>query len=109
MEGVFAWVDCCAVTWTLKDDPFLKKVAEEWINYLLAPDYQVNTVLREFSLPPVTTNIDELLTEEEMLEMAQLNEIVENVYYLPSLSERDRNGFRLLWDEAMQGIPVDND
>lgn len=107
-EGTPAWIDNYAITWALSDKPFLKKVAEEYINGLLSTDYQVKHIMRTLSLTPITTNIADLLTAEErkrfhigVPNFFDQNRILQHTY-----SRRDRNGLKLLWEEAMKGIAV---
>jgi spermidine/putrescine transport system substrate-binding protein len=108
-EGSLCWIDNYAITWALADKPFLKKVAEEWINRLLEPDYQVDYIIREIGLGPVTTNIGDRLTndERERLHIGTPNFFKNNRVLLPTCSRRDRNGLKLLWEEAMEGIEVE--
>jgi spermidine/putrescine-binding protein len=108
-EGTICWVDNYAITWALQDKPFLKKVAEEYINELLATDYQVGHILRHMSLTPVITNIGDLLTPEEAgrLQLGVPNFYERNRILQRTYSHRDRNGMKLLWDEATQGIVMD--
>jgi spermidine/putrescine transport system substrate-binding protein len=108
-EGTVCWVDNYAITWALQDKPFLKTVAEEYINELLTTDYQVGHILRDMSLTPVITNIGELLTPEETgrLKLGFPNFYERNRILLKTYSHRDRNGLKLLWDEATQGIALD--
>ena len=108
-EGTLSWIDSYAITWALADKPFLRKVAEEWINRLLEPDYQVDYIVREIALGPVTTNIDARLTakEKEMLHVGTPDFFKNNRILLPTFSRRDRNGFMLLWKEATKGIPLE--
>ncbi|MCK5565740.1 MAG: hypothetical protein KAJ07_10880, partial [Planctomycetes bacterium] len=108
-EGMPCWIDNYAITWALADKPFLKKVAEEYINRLLSTDYQVNHIMRYMSLTPITTNIGELLTseEKERLHVGIPNFFSENRILQHTYSERDRNGLKRLWDEAMKGITVE--
>ena len=64
--------------------------------------------MRHMSLTPIITNIDEMLTRQEKerldlgnAEFFEKNRILHNI-----CSKRDRNGLKLLWKEAMKGIPV---
>jgi spermidine/putrescine-binding protein len=107
-EGMPAWIDNYAITWALLDKPFLKKVAEEYINMLLSTGYQVEHIMRNLSLSPIITNIDDLLTEEEkerthigIPHFFDKNRILE-----PTYSKRNRNGLKILWREATAGIPI---
>jgi spermidine/putrescine-binding protein len=108
-EGTICWVDNYAITWALQDKPFLKRVAEEYINELLTTDYQVGHILRDMSLTPVRTNIGDLLTPEEAgrLKLGFPNLYERNRILQRTYSQRDRNGMKLLWDEATQGIALD--
>ena len=111
-EGTLSWIDNYAITWALADKPFLRKVAEEWINRMLEPDYQINYLVRELEQRPVTTNIEHKLTdaEKERLHIWNPNFFNENrIILLPTFSRRDRNGLKLLWEEAMQGRQVKTD
>jgi spermidine/putrescine-binding protein len=107
-EGMPCWVDNYAIAWTLREKPFLKQVAEEYINGLLSTDYQVEHIMRHMSLTPIITNIEARLTSEERgrlhigtADFFEKNRILHNIY-----SKRDRNGLKVLWQEAMQGIPT---
>ena len=105
IEGLPWWIDNYAITKSLKNKPFLKKVAEEYINELLSVDYQVNQILRTLSLTPII-NIEKELTEKEkkkihfgVPDFFEKNRILQHTY-----SQRDRNGLKLLWDEAISNI-----
>jgi spermidine/putrescine-binding protein len=105
-EGMPAWIDNYAITWALADKPFLKKVAEEYINRLLSIEYQVEHIMRNMSLTPIIINIGDRLTDEEK-ERAHIgipNFFGKNRILVSTYSKRDRNGLKLLWDEAMDGI-----
>jgi len=108
-EGTPCWIDNYAVTWALADKPFLKKVAEEYINGLLSTDYQIEHIARHLSLAPIITNIDNLLTaeEKERFHIGTPNFFSENRILKCTYSQRDRNGIKLLWDEAMKGITIE--
>jgi hypothetical protein len=61
------------------------------------------------SLTPVRTNIGDLLTPEEAgrLKLGFPNLYERNRILQRTYSHRDRNGMKLLWDEATQGIALD--
>ncbi len=105
-EGMPAWIDNYAITWALVDRPFLKKVAEEYINRLLSIDYQVEHIMRDMSLTPIITNIGDRLTDEEKdrAHIGTPNFFDKNRILVSTYSKRDRNGLKLLWDEAMDGV-----
>ncbi len=111
-EGTMWWIDEYALTQALEHQPFLKKIAEEWINKSLSPEFQVNHIVREVGIFPVITNIDPLLTIEEKSRIQISNmpgaftakKILQNTY-----SQRDRNGLKLLWDQAIKEIPINKE
>jgi len=107
-EGSLCWVDNYALTWALNDKPFLKRVAHEWINRLLKPDYQVDYIVRQIALGPVTTNVSNRLTDQEKkrLRIGSPDFFKDNHILLPTCSRRNRNGLKLLWKEAMKGIEL---
>lgn len=107
-EGIPFWIDNFAITSALKDKPFLKKVAEEYINCLLTTDYQVGHIMRVVGTMPVITEIDALITPEEKrrIQLAAPDVSKSKRVMVPTCSQRDRNGLRLLWKEAMTGIVV---
>ena len=111
VEGMPCWIDNYAITWALADKPFLKKAAEEYINLLLSTEYQVEHIMRNMSLTPIITHINDLLTteEKERLNVDVPNFFNNNRILLHTYSPRDRNGLMLLWDEAMKGIKIDKD
>ncbi len=111
-EGTMWWIDEYAMTWALADKPFLKKIAEEWINKSLSPAFQVDHLVREVQIYPVVTNIDDKLTDKEKKRIQTGGtpgaftdkRILQHTY-----SQRDRNGIKLLWEEAMKGIVVEKE
>jgi spermidine/putrescine transport system substrate-binding protein len=107
-EGVPCWIDNYSITWALADKPFLKKVAEEYINGIISTDYQTEHIMRTMSLTPIITNIEGLLTSEERerIHIGTPNFFSKNRILQSTYSHRNRNGLKLLWEEAMKGIPV---
>ncbi len=108
-EGTMWWIDEYLITWALADKPFLKKIAEEWINQSLSTDFQVNHLIREVGVYPVVTNITDKLTKAEQnrfqTDIASTSStkirILQHTY-----SQRDRNGLKLMWDKAMEGVSI---
>ena len=67
--------------------------------------------MRYMSLTPIITNIDDLLTAEEKkrLHVGTPNFFDENRILQHTYSQRDRNGIKLLWEEAVKGIVVEKE
>lgn len=115
-EGTTAWFDAYVIGYSLKDEAarlginntnrdraFLRQVAHEWINYSLSPSYQAALVRSWHSLPTID-NVNSELTPEE-IKSHQLNDaekILNNMILWPTLSARDRNGLKQLWENAMK-------
>jgi len=101
VEGMPCWIDNYAITWALADKPFLKKAAEEYISLLLSNEYQVENIMRNMSLTPIITHINDLLTteEKERLNVDVPNFFNNNRILLHTYSPRDRNGLMLLWED----------
>jgi len=107
-EGSPFWIDNYALTWSLADKPFLKKIAEEWIDKLLKPSYQIDYVVRELNQIPVISTLGKGLTatEKTRLHIGDPTRLKERAIPQRAVSQRDRNGLKLIWEEAMEGIEV---
>ncbi len=111
-EGTMWWIDEYAMTWALTDKPFMKKVAEEWINKSLSTAFQVDHLVRELQVYPAITHITDLLTDEEkgrVLTNGGPGGFSEKRILQHTYSQRDRNALKLLWEEAMKGIVVEKE
>lgn len=108
-EGSPAWIDLHAVAHSLKGKPFLKKIAEEWINYTLGKRYQVEVVVNNLTSAPVTQNIVDSLSQEQIQEF-HLNDpeyFAKYRHVYPTIMEkRNRNGLKILWDDACKGVTL---
>ena len=103
-EGTVYWVDNYSITWALDGKPLLKKIAEEWINYTLTPEFQVDVIMRDLSCFPVTTDLNEKVTDEEkaLFHLDVPEEYQETRIREKDLLLRDRHGLELLWNNAMK-------
>jgi len=107
-EGTPFWVDNYAITWALAEKPFLRKLAEEWIDIILGQEFQVGHIVRELNQIPVVGNIEAALTDEEKARLHIGIYSPESERRIPqqTVSKRNRNGLDLIWQEAMAGIKV---
>lgn len=105
-EGTPCWIDAYAITWALADQPFLKTIAEEWIDRTLEPDFQVEGIVHGIGLGPVVVDLGDQLTPEEAerLRIGTVNSFGEGQILQSTMSERDRNGLQRLWEEARRGV-----
>lgn len=101
-EGTTSWVDGHAISKTLADKPKLKKIAEEWINFTISDDFQLNAIVRGIGSAPVNTTIKSQLTKEEIatLHLDDPDYFKNNRILWPTLNTRQRNLFKLMWETA---------
>ncbi len=101
-EGTTGWVDNFMISHTLESKPNLRRIAEEWLNYVLSDSYQEYDV-RGLACAPVTTTVKAKLTQEE-IEQFHLDDpshFEKNRILWKILSKKDRKGLDRLWTEAL--------
>ncbi len=101
-EKTTAWLDNFMISHTLESNPKLRRIAEDWLNFVLSDDYQeylVRTVLFE----PVTTTVSSRLTPEEIanFHLDDSAYFEKNRILWPVLEKTDRKGIKRLWDDAV--------
>ncbi|MCP4116082.1 MAG: extracellular solute-binding protein [Desulfobacteraceae bacterium] len=107
VEGTTGWVDNFLMSSKLKKNPFLKTVAEEWMNFALSPDYQVNVVVRQLMSDPVNLMIKNRLTREEVEHhhLDDPNYFHEKRWLWPVFkSKRERNALKKIWYDATKSL-----
>ncbi len=102
-EGTTAYLDGWMISHTLKDKPKLKRIAEEWIDYVISPDFQVDIVVRTLGAFPVNTSIIHRLSMEEVETFHMNDPEFFKKSFIPweILDNRTRKGFKLLWKKVM--------
>ena len=109
-EGSMGWVDGYVIGNSLgrddnqRDYQFLKKVAEEWMNFTLSPKFQLDVSIRFWSAFPTNLSVKPLLTAEEItsLHLDDLSYFEENLILIPTLTKRQRNGMKKIWEKALK-------
>lgn len=105
-EGTLTWLDFHALTHALRDKPFLKLVAEEWVNYTISEEFQVEVVINSLSSYPVSRDIEKKLTKQQIKKF-HINDpdyFSKHRRMWPTIrSQRDRNGLKILWENAIKG------
>lgn len=101
-EGTTCFVDNFMISHTLMKKPELKRIAEEWFNYVIGPDFQTDVVVRTLSNFPVNISIKDQLTPEEVrtFHLDNPNYFNEKLIPWPILDSRSRKAFRLIWEKA---------
>ncbi|MBW2593771.1 MAG: hypothetical protein JRE58_12375, partial [Deltaproteobacteria bacterium] len=89
---------------TLKDDPLLKQIAEEWINFMLEPQIQTDALALKLGVYPVTIPALALFSPKKKNQQEATNQdrLLKNHIPWELLNIRDRNAFSLLWKEALE-------
>lgn len=103
-EGYSGWVDNFVVSKNVEKNPFLKKLAEEWLNFVISPEYQAEVVVRGLGSDPVNIEVGKLLTKEEN-DAHHLNDpeyFSKKRVLWPVMSTRNRNGLKMMWNSAMK-------
>ncbi len=100
-EGTTGWVDNWLIGYSLKNKPKMKRIAEEWINYSIGPEMQVDYV-RDIGQFPVNLSIKEHLTPEEfkMYHLDDPSYFKNNLILWKALPTRHQNGFKKMWEKA---------
>jgi spermidine/putrescine-binding protein len=103
-EGTTSWVGGYALSHTLKDKPLHKKIAEEWINFSLSDDFQIQAIVRGIGSAPVNATIVDRLTKHEVaaFHLDDVNYFSNNRIIWPTLSKRQRNFFKKLWQDSLK-------
>lgn len=103
-EGTTGWVDGHAISRTLADKPLHKKMAEEWINFTLSDQFQLEAIVRGIGSAPVNVAIKNQLSAEEVaaFHLDDPDYFKNNRILWPTLTARQRNFFKLLWQDALK-------
>ncbi len=102
-EGTTGWVDNFLISHVLESQPEKRKIAEEWLNFVLSDAYQVYDV-RGLACAPVTSTVNKKLTPEEIerLHLDDPSHFGKNRILWKVLKKKDRKGIKRLWDDALK-------
>lgn len=102
-EGTTWWVDTLMIGHTLRANPLLQRIAEEWINYLLEPRVQTERLALQLGIYPVTDPALALFRQRQAgsPDARNQNRLLETHIPWRVLETRSRNVFSLLWTEAL--------
>ena len=102
-EGTTGWVDGHAITYTLRDKPKHKRIAEEWINFTISDDFQLNAIVKGIGSAPVNISIKDKMSKQEIIDFHfdDPDYFSEKRILWPTLSTRQRNFIRSLWEQAL--------
>jgi spermidine/putrescine-binding protein len=100
-EGVTFWTDYLAVTKNVERNPFAKKLAMEWLNFVLSQEYQEKAIIQRRYLSPLSLKV---LPRSVVINRAEAQFLYDQSIYWPVLSVRNRNGLKVIYDEIMHDI-----
>jgi len=108
-EGTTWWVDTLMISHTLNANPRLRLIAEEWINHLLRPQVQTESLALKLGIYPVTKPALVLFKKMQADSPDALNQnrLLDNHIPWKVLETRSRNAFSLLWDEALRARDIE--
>ncbi|MCP4114036.1 MAG: extracellular solute-binding protein [Desulfobacteraceae bacterium] len=109
-EGTTWWIDTIMLSHTLERRPMALQIAHEFINYLLTPEVQLLSIARTLGTCPVTvsaldTYMKTLLPPEDA---PAFEKLFKGLIPWKTLATRDRNAFKLLWNEALAKTGKEN-
>lgn len=101
-EGTPSGIGSFMIAHTLRDNPTMKRIAEEWLNYVISPAYQVNVIMGGYF--PVNLAIKAQLDPETIAyyHLDTPNYFQEQMIPWPILDKRTRTAFELLWNKAIR-------
>jgi spermidine/putrescine transport system substrate-binding protein len=108
-EGTPWWVDAMLISHTLKEQPLLRRIAEEWIDHLLTDAVQTEAIAMKLGTYPVTRKgLSEYVASlPDTTAGENLRLLLQNKIPWEILETRDRNAFKFLWHEAMKTRSAD--
>lgn len=104
-EGITMWTDYLLVTRAVKRSAFAETLAMEWLNFSLSPEFQRRLVIDQlkcYSAVPgayVAEGYKPLTVAPKEKEF-----LFKNAIYWPTLSARNRNGMKLIYDRVEKEI-----
>ena len=100
VEGVPSGIGVLMLGHSLRANPTLKKIAEEWLNYVISPDYQSNVILGAYF--PVNLAIKDRFDPDTVAyyHLDDPNYAQEQMIPWPMLDKRTRTAFELFWNKA---------
>lgn len=101
-EGVSLWTDYLAVTKNARRNPFALKIAMEWLNFVITPQFQEYIVRTKRYLSPLKLSADWQVPSAR--DEKELSYLAQQAVYWPVLSTRQRNGLKRIYDQVMSEI-----
>jgi spermidine/putrescine-binding protein len=103
-EGVPGWIDNHVLSRELANKPELKRIAEEWINFTISPEFQTSVLVEALGTNPVNMLTVDAATEiqKQGFYAKSFDESEALIVLMPELDRRTRNGIDNLWNKALE-------
>jgi spermidine/putrescine transport system substrate-binding protein len=105
-EGATSWIDNFVLGASLMKNASLKIIAEEWLNFVISPEYQAVVVVRQLNSAPVNLQTAKLLTADE-IKQHKLDDPdffkTKRILWPTLNEERTRNFMKNIWNDALKG------
>jgi len=102
-EGITFWTDYLSVTSAANRNPFVKKLAYEWLNMVLSKDYQTKYISEKSKyISPTPSAISGTFITEKISNQEALKYLNTKSIYWPIISTRTRNGLKYIYDSVLK-------
>lgn len=100
VEGTSVGIGSFAISHTLRENPTMKRIAEEWLNFAISPTYQKNVILGAYF--PVNLKIKDEVdpATAAYFHLDAPNYFKDQMIPWPTLDKRTRTAFELFWTKA---------
>jgi len=99
-EGTTIWVDGLSITRSLKDQPFLKLLAEHFIDFVISEQYQEQVVHKQLnSLPSNRVTLEQVRANKKLPDHFAC---IKFDFISPILSESERRYMEFIWIRALR-------
>lgn len=101
-EGITFWTDYLSVTTAVNRNPFVRKLAFEWLDMVLSKHYQVKYIVEKSKYLSTTPQaISREIFAEKSNEEALKYLNTKSVYW-PIISTRTRNGLKYIYEKVLK-------
>lgn len=102
-EGITLWTDYLSVTTAANRNPFVRKLAFEWLNMVLSKPYQTKYITEKSKyLSPTPNAISRTIFAENLSYEEALKYLSTKSIYWPIISTRTRNGLKFIYDKVLK-------
>lgn len=104
LEGVPGWIDNHVISKAVEDNPQLRLIAQEWVNFTLSAEFQREVLVATLSTHPVNQVALDSSNEaaQKRFYARSISDPTARVIPMPEIDRRTRNGMDLIWKSALQ-------